>query len=91
MEFEWNSDKASRNIKKHGVSFNEAASVFADPLGMDFPDPQHSLGESRYVMIGLSEWGRLLVVAHTERGDRIRIISARRATSQEQRFYEEGN
>ncbi|MGH2414702.1 MAG: BrnT family toxin [Microcystaceae cyanobacterium] len=89
MKFEWNPDKASQNFKKHGVSFHEAATVFHDTLSTTFPDPDHSIAESRYVTIGLSRLGRLLVVAHTDRGDRIRIISARKATRQEQRFYEE--
>jgi uncharacterized DUF497 family protein len=86
MQFEWNPDKASRNLQKHGVSFQEAAMVFGDSLSATFPDPDHSIGESRYVTIGLSRLGRLLVVAHTDRGDRIRIISARVATRQEQGF-----
>jgi uncharacterized protein len=91
MQFEWNPDKASGNPQKHGVTFQEAATVFGDSLSVTFPDPDHSIGESRYVTIGLSRLGRLLVVAHTDRGDRIHIISARVATRQEQRFYEEGN
>jgi len=91
MEFEWNPDKAAQNIEKHGVSFQEAATVFNDPLSMTFPDPDHSLGESRYVIIGLSRFGQLLVVAHTDRAEKVRIISARKATRQERKFYEEGN
>ena len=91
MEFEWNPDKAAQNIEKHGVSFQEAATVFNDTLSMTFPDPDHSLGESRYVIIGLSRFGQLLVVAHTDRGEKVRIISARKATRQERKFYEEGN
>ena len=90
MEFEWNSKKAALNLKKHGVSFSEAATVFNDPLSTTFPDPDHSVGESRYVIIGLSRFGQLLVVSHTDRGEKIRVISARKATRQEQRFYEEG-
>ncbi len=91
MEFEWNSDKAALNLEKHGVSFQEAATVFNDPLSMTFPDPDHSIGESRYVIIGLSRFGQLLVVAHTDREAKVRIISARKATRQERMFYEEGS
>ncbi|NJM64648.1 MAG: BrnT family toxin [Acaryochloris sp. RU_4_1] len=91
MEFEWNPQKSTKNFQKHHVSFKEAATVFQDALSVTFPDPDHSIGESRYVIIGLSCYGQLLVVAHAERGDRIRIISARKTTSKEQRFYEEGN
>lgn len=89
MEFEWNPDKATLNIEKHGVSFQEAATVFNDPLSVTFPDPDHSIGESRYVIIGLSRFEQLLVVAHTDREEKIRIISARKATRQEKRFYEQ--
>jgi hypothetical protein len=91
MEFEWNPDKAALNLEKHGVSFQEAATVFNDPLSMTFPDPDHSIGESRYVIIGLSRFGQLLVVAHTDRDAKVRIISARKATRQERRFYEQGS
>ena len=91
MEFEWNPDKAALNLEKHGVSFQEAATVFSDPLSMTFPDPDHSIGESRYVIIGLSRFGQLLVVAHTDRETKVRIINARKATRQERRFYEQGS
>ncbi len=91
MEFEWNPDKAALNLEKHGVSFQEAATVFNDPLSMTFPDPDHSIGESRYVIIGLSRFGQLLVVAHTDRDAKVRIISARKATRQERKFYEQGS
>lgn len=91
MQFEWNPQKATSNFQKHGVSFREAATVFQDALSITYPDSDHSIGENRYVMIGLSRYGQLLVVAHAERGNRIRIISARRATRNEQRFYEESN
>jgi uncharacterized DUF497 family protein len=90
MEFSWNLDKATLNLEKHGVSFQEAATVFSDPLSVTFPDPDHSIGESRYVIIGLSRLGQLLVVAHADRGEEIRIISARNVTRQERSFYEEG-
>ncbi|MDY6785840.1 MAG: BrnT family toxin [Cyanobacteriota bacterium] len=90
MEFEWNPQKAALNLDKHGVSFVEAATVFSDVLSMTFPDPDHSIGESRYVIIGISRFGHLLVVSHTDRGEKIRIISARKATRKERRYYEEG-
>jgi uncharacterized protein len=91
MEFEWNLDKAALNLEKHVVSFQEATTVFNDPLSVTFPDPNHSIGESRYIIIGVSRFGQLLVVAHTDRGEKVRIISARKATHQEKRFYEEGS
>jgi len=91
MEFEWNPDKAVINLRKHSISFQEAATVFDDSLSVTFPDPDHSVGEDRYVIIGMSRFGQLLVVSHTDRGNRTRIISARRATRQERRFYEEGS
>ncbi|MEH2216370.1 MAG: BrnT family toxin [Nostoc sp.] len=91
MEFEWNPDKAALNLEKHGISFLEAATVFNDPLSVTFPDPDHSIGESRYIIIGVSRFGQLLVVAHTDRGEKVRIISARKATRQEKKFYEERN
>ena len=91
MKFEWNPDKAESNYGKHVVSFEEAATVFNDSLSVTFPDPDHSIGESRYVIIGVSRFGQLLMVAHTDRGEIIRIISARKATRPERRFYEQGN
>lgn len=90
MQFEWNPDKAALNLEKHGVSFQEATTVFNDPLSVTFPDPDHSVGENRYVIIGMSGFGQLLVIAHTDRGEKLRIISARKATRQERRFYEAG-
>jgi uncharacterized protein len=90
MQFEWNPDKANSNLKKHGVSFNEASTVFNDPLSVTFPDPDHSYSEERYVIIGLSSAGRILIVSHTDRADRVRIISAREATRNERRFYQDG-
>jgi len=89
MEFDWNIEKAAYNLKKHGVSFVEAGTVFSDFLSFTFPDPDHSINESRYITIGLSNRGRLLIVAHTDRGNRIRIISARKTTRQERKVYEE--
>lgn len=91
MEFEWNPEKALINLRKHNISFQEAATVFDDSLSVTFPDPDHSIGENRYIIIGMSRSEQLLVVSHTNREDRIRIISARRATRQERRFYEEGS
>jgi uncharacterized protein len=91
MEFEWNPDKATINLEKHNVSFPEASTVFEDVLSVTFPDPDHSIGEERYVIIGMSGSGRLLIVSHTDRENRIHIISARSANRQEKRFYEEGN
>jgi hypothetical protein len=91
MEFEWDLDKAKLNLEKHGVSFQEASTVFNDPLSMTFPDPDHAIGENRYVIIGTSSLEQLLVIAHTDRGKKIRLISARKATRQERRFYEEGD
>ncbi|MEW5801820.1 MAG: BrnT family toxin [bacterium] len=89
LMFEWDPKKALRNIKIHGVSFDEASTVFRDPLSMTIDDPLHSGDEERFVLIGQSGRGRLLVVVHTERGDRIRIISARLATNKEKLKYEE--
>jgi uncharacterized protein len=91
MEFEWNPDKADINITKHDVPFPEASTVFEDSLSVTFPDPDHSIGEERYVIIGMSNSGRLLIVSHTDRENHIRIISARSANRQEKRFYEEGS
>lgn len=88
MRFEWNGRKAAANRRKHNVSFDEAASVFSDPLSATGEDPDHSDEERRFVTFGVSSSGRLLVVAHAERGDSIRIISARRATRAEREIYE---
>ncbi len=90
MEFEWDPDKATVNGKKHGVTFLEAATVFGDPLAITFGDPDHSVSEHRYLTFGLSRFDRLLVVSHTDREGRIRIISARVMTRQEVKIYEEG-
>ena len=89
MEFEWDPSKAAANLRKHGVSFNEAATVFGDFLGATAVDPDHSTDENRYITVGSSNRGRVLMVAHVERGDRIRIISARTLTRTERRAYEE--
>ena len=90
MTFTWDPAKDAVNQRKHAVGFREAASVLEDPLSTTYPDPAHSRGEQRYVTIGRSKLGRTLVVAHADRGDTIRIISARPATRRERRFYEEG-
>ncbi len=89
LKFEWNPKKAQKNIEKHGVSFDEAATVFSDPLSMTYDDPDHSYGENRYIIIGLSSLGELLFVSHTETYDAIRIISARRLTRKERKQYEQ--
>jgi uncharacterized DUF497 family protein len=87
--FRWDPRKAASNLKKHGVDFREAATVFNDPLSTTFPDLDHSEREQRFLTIGQSIGGRVLVIAHTEDGDNIRIISARQATRREQSYYEE--
>lgn len=89
MEFEWNPTKAGENLRKHKISFNEAATVLGDFLGATVSDPDHSASEHRYITVGLSSRGRLLMVAHVERHERIRIISARTLTRSERRAYEE--
>jgi uncharacterized DUF497 family protein len=88
MRFEWDGNKASANIKKHHVSFDEAVTVFYDPLGATFQDADHSHDENRLVTIGYSAGGRLLVVCHVERGGTVRLISARRATARERKRHE---
>lgn len=88
MRIQWNRRKAEENINKHGVSFHEASTVFGDPLAEIQPDVAHSIGEERFLAFGTSEQGRMLVVVFTERGDTIRIISAREMTSRERRDYE---
>lgn len=88
-EFEWDDEKAKSNLKKHDVSFEEGTTIFNDPLIATIPDPDHSKDEERYVSIGISVQGRLLVVVHTEREVRIRLISCRKATSAERKVYEE--
>jgi len=87
--FEWDPEKGCRNLANHGVSFDEASTAFRDLLSMTIDDPLHSVDEDRFVLIGHSNRNRLLVVVHTERGDRIRIISARPATNKERFYYEE--
>lgn len=91
LTFEWDAEKAEGNIRKHKVSFEEAKTVFGDPFLMTFADPEHSTGEQRYLNIGTSSKGRVLVVIHTERDANIRIISCRKATPKERRAYEEAD
>jgi len=90
MKFEWDARKADSNLKKHGVSFQEAASVFGDALSITYYDPDHSVREHRFITVGVSRSGRVLMVAHTDRGDNVRIISARKTTRKEREYYEEG-
>ena len=90
MTFEWDARKATANLKKHRVDFEDAGTVFLDPLAITFPDPDHSLAEGREITIGSTMRGRLVLVSHCERGERIRIISARLAARTERRQYEEG-
>lgn len=90
MAFDWDKKKAAENFVKHSVSFEEAETVFDDPLYVDFYDPDHSLGEHRFIIIGESAQGRLLMVSYTERGDLIRLISSRELTPTERKKYEEG-
>ena len=88
LAFEWDPEKARSNARKHGVTFDEAATAFGDPLSVTIPDPDHSDDEGRFILMGSTYRGRLLVVVHTERGDNIRIISARLATRAERHTHE---
>ncbi len=90
LNFEWDEEKAKANLKNHRVSFDEATTVFCDPFSITIPDPDHSADEQRYIDIGSSDRGRVLVVVYTERGTNIRIISCRKATPTERRHHEEG-
>jgi len=89
LSFQWDEDKARTNLVKHGISFTEATTVFGDPLSVTIPDPEHSQAEDRFIILGHSHQQRFLVVVFTERGDSIRVISARRASRRERRDYEE--
>jgi len=91
MKFEWDPKKAAANLRKHGVSFEEAATIFGDELSLTIPDPVHSTEEERWVTVGRSRHDRTVVVVHTERREAIRIISARAATARERKSYEEGD
>lgn len=88
LSFEWDPQKAQSNKEKHGISFDEASTVFSDILSLTINDPLHSVNEARFITIGDSHKKRLLIVVHTERGDNIRIISARKATKKERWYYE---
>lgn len=90
MNYDWDRAKAARNLRKHGVTFEEAGSVFGDPLAYTFPDPDHSQGEERQLTFGLSINRRILAVSHIEHRKGIRIISAREATAHERKTYQEG-
>ena len=90
MNFDWNEKKAAVNVSKHGISFDEAKTVFDDSCYIDFFDPDHSETEHRYVRMGFSNRHRLLMVSYTERKDVIRLISARKTSKKEKQFYEEG-
>jgi hypothetical protein len=89
MEYDWDNKKAETNLSKHGITFEEAKTVFEDPLYVDFYDPDHSLGEHRFILLGQSAQGRLLFVSYMERGNGIRLISAREATLSERKAYEQ--
>jgi len=89
VTFEWDPGKAAQNRRKHRVSFHEAATVFGDPLTLTYQDPDHSVHEQRFITVGMSSAGQLLIVAHADSGDRIRIISARKTTRRERSHYEE--
>ena len=89
LTFEWHAEKARENLRKHNVSFEEAKTVFYDPFSVTIADPEHSTDEDRYIGIGLSAKGQILVVVYTERGSNIRIISCRKATNSERRTYEQ--
>jgi uncharacterized protein len=89
LKFEWDDAKAASNQRKHGITFDEAGTVFLDELALTGSDPDHSIGESRFVTFGMSSLGQLLAVSHTYRTDGIRIISARRVTRSERKMYEE--
>ena len=90
MRFEWDPRKAKRNFEKHGVSFEEAATAFGDPRSLTDYDPDHSEEEDRFVLLGATHLGRLVVVVHTDRGENVRLISARLATKRERRTYASG-
>ncbi|MBI4792930.1 MAG: BrnT family toxin [Deltaproteobacteria bacterium] len=88
LSFEWDTNKAKGNEQKHGITFDEASTVFADSLSLTIHDPLHSENEERFVIIGVSYKNRMLTVVHAEREDNIRIISARKSTKNERSYYE---
>jgi len=89
VNFEWDPGKARQNRRKHRISFQEAATVFGDPLAVTYPDPDHSMLEQRFITVGMSSARRVLIVAHADRNDSIRVISARKTTQRERIYYEE--
>jgi uncharacterized DUF497 family protein len=89
MNFEWDSEKAAENLERHRISFEEAATAFGDPLSITVGDPDHSEAEDRYVLLGMTFRGRLVVVVHTDRGENVRLISARLASRRERQSYEQ--
>jgi len=91
LSFEWDADKAKCNLRDHGVSFEEAETVFDDPFLMTYSDPDHSENEERFLSIGISSKARILMAIHTDRGENIRIISSRKLTKSERQDYEEGD
>ncbi len=91
LNFEWDEEKAKANFKKHRVSFDESTTIFIDPFSITIPDPDHSVNEQRYIDIGSSDKGRVMVVVYTKRGSNIRIISCRKATLSERKLHEEGS
>jgi len=91
VNFEWDPGKARQNRRKHRVSFQEAATVFGDPLAVTYPDPDHSTSEQRFITVGMSSAGQVLFVAHADRNENVRIIGARKTTKRERKHYEEKN
>ncbi|HQZ17834.1 MAG TPA: BrnT family toxin [Vicinamibacteria bacterium] len=91
MKFQWDPRKATKNLARHGISFREASTIFGDPLASTIPDPDHSVHEARFLTIGRSNAGRLVVVSHTDREDEVRIISARPGTRVEKKKYEQAS
>ena len=89
MNFEWESEKAAENLERHGIAFEEAATAFGDPLSITIGDPDHSEAEDRFILLGMTFRGRLVVVVHTDRGENVRLISARLATRRERQSYEQ--
>ncbi len=91
VNFEWDPGKATQNRRKHRISFQEAATVFGDPLALTYSDPDHSQSEQRFITVGMSSAGRVLIIAHVDRNENIRIINARKTTQRERKYYEEEN
>ena len=89
MNFEWESEKAAENLERHGIAFEEAATAFGDPLSITIGDPDHSEAEDRFILLGMTFRGRLVVVVHTDRGENVRLISARIPTRRERQSYEQ--